>query len=127
MSSSHASPLTHHWSTHNTYLFKQRLLALRLLAACSQHAVFVKEAFSLPGPPYGVAAVHLAALQKLLSVGEDGDSMHEETALVIIMIFYRWMKACGDNIYIVTSAIECGTVALADPQVRKARDEWLGL
>lgn len=119
--------MTNHSSAHNIYLSKQRLLALRLLAACSQHAIFVKEAFSLPGPPHGVAAVHLSALQKLVSVGEDGDSMHEETALVIIMIFYRWMKACGDNIHIVTCAIECGTAALADPQVRKARDGWSGL
>lgn len=119
--------MRHPWLTHNIYLSKQRLLALRLLAACSQHAIFVKEAFSLPGPPNGVAAVHLSALQNLVRVGKDGDSMHEETALVIIMIFYRWMKACGDNIHIVTCAIECGTAALADPQVRKARDGCLGL
>lgn len=103
-------------SSHNC---TQRILALRLLAACCQHGTFVKEAFILPSNTSTAGLSFLQSLAKLLLDKELEEMRKEELARVLVMIFVRAVKEGEGHVRILMPAIDCWTAAMSHRKVRK--------
>ena len=113
--------LPHH--TLSSSFYTQRVLALRLLAACCQHGPFVKEAF-LSDSDTATGAGHslLQGLAKLMeerkeAMEEEGEE--EEVAQVLVTIFLRAVKAGEGHMQVLTPATQCWTAAMSHRQVKQ--------
>ena len=108
---------------HSSFSLLQRVLALRLLAACCQHGPFVKEAF-LSHSDTATAAGHsfLQGLAKLLEERKETtekEGEEEEVAQVLVTIFLRAVKAGEGHLQVLTPAVQCWTAAMSHHQVKQ--------